>query len=90
VNEAPYKVDRMLSQLLRAGCLAGVRGIALGQFLNCAPPPGSSYTLTQVLRERLEPLGVPILADLPVGHGPQNHPISLGPAQLFGNRLLPN
>src|SRR5262249_50068405 len=36
VDEPPYKVDRMLTHLWRAGVLAGVAGVAVGQFTNCA------------------------------------------------------
>ena len=36
VGEAPYKVDRMLTQLRRGGALDGVAGVAVGQFTDCA------------------------------------------------------
>lgn len=35
VDEPPYKVDRMLTQLRRAGVLAGLAGVAVGQFVRC-------------------------------------------------------
>ncbi|WP_084958261.1 S66 peptidase family protein [Thermoactinospora rubra] len=62
VGEEPYRVDRMLTQLLQAGAFDGVRGIVLGSWVGCGDP-------YPVLRDRLLPLGVPILAGLPVGHG---------------------
>ncbi len=83
LNEAPYKVDRMLTQLAQAGVFEGLRGVLLGEFLNCQAPGGAGYTVEDVLRERLEPLGVPILAGLPVGHGARNWPLKLGTARLW-------
>jgi muramoyltetrapeptide carboxypeptidase len=67
VEEEPYKVDRMLTHLRRAGLLAGLAGIALGQFTRCAD--GWPVTIADVLAERLSDLGVPVLGGLPVGHG---------------------
>jgi muramoyltetrapeptide carboxypeptidase len=67
VDEEPYKVDRMLTHLRRAGLLAKVAGIALGQFTRCAD--GWPVTIADVLADRLSDLGVPVLGGLPVGHG---------------------
>jgi muramoyltetrapeptide carboxypeptidase len=67
VDEVPYKVDRMLTHLRRAGVLAGVAGVALGQFTRCAD--GWPVTVAEVLADRLAPLGVPVLGGLPIGHG---------------------
>ena len=68
VDEAPYRIDRMLTQLRRVGALDGVAGIALGQFTNCEGAAGT-WTVGEVLADRLGDLGVPILGGLPVGHG---------------------
>ncbi|MCT9932761.1 LD-carboxypeptidase [Planotetraspora sp. A-T 1434] len=62
VDEAPYRIDRMLTQLLQAGCFDGAAGFALGSWVDCGDP-------LPVLAERLAPLGVPIIAGLPIGHG---------------------
>jgi muramoyltetrapeptide carboxypeptidase len=62
VGEAPYRIDRMLTQLLQAGCLEGAAGVVLGSWVDCEDP-------MPVLAERLAPLGVPVLAGLPIGHG---------------------
>lgn len=68
VDEPPYKVDRMLTQLRRAGALDGVVGFAVGQFTRCADEWPMS--IVDVLLDRLGDLGVPVLGGLPVGHGP--------------------
>ena len=81
VSEAPYKVDRMLTHLRRAGALRGLAGVALGQFLDCADD--WPMTVPEVLAERLGDLGVPILGGLPVGHGPGQVTVPVGvPATL--------
>lgn len=69
VNEAPYRVDRMLTQLLRAGALDGVHGVAVGRFVRCDPPRDRpSLTTDEVIDERLGDLGIPVLRGLPIGH----------------------
>jgi len=79
--EPPYRIDRMLTQLRRAGKLDGVRGIALGDFPECHPDKGLGYTLADVLRDRLGDLGVPVAWRLPVGHTKQpNVTLPLGVA----------
>ncbi|MFI6818086.1 LD-carboxypeptidase [Nonomuraea sp. NPDC050328] len=71
VGEEPYRIDRMLTQLLQAGAFDGARGFVLGSWVGCGDP-------MPVLRDRLVPLGVPILAGLPVGHGSPQLSIWLG------------
>jgi muramoyltetrapeptide carboxypeptidase len=87
VAERPYRLDRMLTTMLQAGFFAGVRGIVLGQFTRCTAGADGISAL-DVLGERLLPLGIPILADAPVGHVPENWPLLFGAtAQLAGTEL---
>jgi muramoyltetrapeptide carboxypeptidase len=82
VNEPPYRVDRCLVQLRRAGWLTGVAGVAVGQFTDCHDD-GPTPTVAQVLAEQLGALGVPVLGGLPFGHGAQQIAVGLGvPAVL--------
>lgn len=88
VDEVPYRVDRLMQQCLSAGVFDGVRGVALGSFTNCSPPADASWTLRDVLMDHLAPLGVPVLAGLPVGHGSENHAFPWGvPARIAGGSL---
>ncbi|MBQ0895851.1 LD-carboxypeptidase [Micromonospora sp. U56] len=81
VQEPPYKVDRMLTHLRRAGVLDGVAGVAVGQFTECADTWDT--TVTDVLTECLGELGVPVLGGLPVGHGVGQLTVPVGtPATL--------
>ncbi len=68
VNMYVGEVDRQLTMLRNAGHLDGLAGIALGQFTDFKPS-SDNFTIIHLLREHLEPLGVPILGGLPLGHG---------------------
>jgi muramoyltetrapeptide carboxypeptidase len=86
LGEAPYRIDRMLTQLRQAGKFDAVAGILLGSFHECVPTEGD-YTVEEVLKELLEPLQVPILARFPAGHGPSNRPFPLGlPVRMDADR----
>jgi muramoyltetrapeptide carboxypeptidase len=77
VTERPYRIDRMLTTLRSSGALRGLRGVVLGQFTDCAPGPDGD-TAHDVLVERLASLGIPMVANAPVGHVPENMPVLLG------------
>lgn len=79
VNEAPYAVDRLLTQLLHSGSLDGVRGFLVGTAVGCEPAIGvPSATFDEVIVERLGDLGVPVLTGLPVGHCDQQRALVHG------------
>ncbi len=84
VEEDPYRIERLLSQLLAAGRLDGCAGIVIGEHADCGPRhPGPTLGLEQVFRDLLLPLGVPTLYHLPVGHGRHLATLPLGvPARL--------
>jgi muramoyltetrapeptide carboxypeptidase len=69
VNEHPYRVERMLTQLLHAGILGRQKAILLGGFTNYKPVPhDKGYKLQTVvdwLRARVK---APVLTGLPFGH----------------------
>jgi muramoyltetrapeptide carboxypeptidase len=69
VDEAPYAVDRMLTQLRHSGGLDGAVGVVVGTPVQCQPRQGApSATFDDVVQDRLGDLGVPVLVGLPVGH----------------------
>jgi muramoyltetrapeptide carboxypeptidase len=79
VTEAPYRIDRMLTQWRLSGALSKVRGIALGDFTRCEAPPNiPSFSVEEVLRDRLGDLGIPIVSDLPFGHDSPNAALPVG------------
>jgi len=73
-GEAPYRIDRMLTQLKLAGCLEGVRGLALCAFTDC----GSTEEVLGIFGERFADAPFPILAGLPAGHSEPNLTLPLG------------
>ncbi len=86
VNEETYRIDRMLTHLKLSGVLSGLAGLALGAFTT----GGEQNIHNELLRERAleltEAYGYPLLAGLPVGHIPENHPVPCGvTARLDGN-----
>ena len=83
IEEAPYRVDRMLTQLWSAGCLQAVAGVAVGVMRNCLDPKRDQFneyrqTVMDVFQERLAPLGVPVVAGLPFGHVAVNATLPVG------------
>jgi muramoyltetrapeptide carboxypeptidase len=74
IREDSYRIDRMLTQLARAGWLDQVVGVGVGQFEGNP----TSELLEHVVADRLAGLGVPVVAGLDVGHGERNLALPLG------------
>lgn len=74
LNEAPYRIDRMLTHLHLAGFFKDIAGIALGTFEDC----GSPEKLHHLFHDRFKDLGIPVLAGFDVGHGRRNLPVPFG------------
>jgi muramoyltetrapeptide carboxypeptidase len=72
VAEPAYRLDSMLTQLLRTGWFDEVAGIVLGSWTDC----GDGAVETVV--ERLSGLGVPLVSGLPFGHGRPQLTVPLG------------
>ncbi|MEB3360674.1 MAG: LD-carboxypeptidase [Synechococcaceae cyanobacterium] len=87
-GEAPYRIDRLLTHWRSAGLLDGVAGVGVGRmrWKEDDVLPGD-LSMEEVLRERLLDLQVPVVAQLPVGHGQPNMALPLGRlAELNGYR----
>ena len=92
VGEAPYRLERMLTHWRLCGALQQLAGVGLGSFSGCvdtdraAAPPETRFSAEQVLRERTADLGIPVVANLPVGHAPGNAALPVGAwARLEGS-----
>ncbi|MES1241161.1 MAG: LD-carboxypeptidase [Acidobacteriota bacterium] len=69
VEEAPYRIDRMLTQLRLAGILGKAKAVIWGHCSDCDPGEGyGSLTVTDVLQDHLLPLGVPAWSGAMIGH----------------------
>jgi muramoyltetrapeptide carboxypeptidase len=78
IAEAPYRVDRMLTHLENAGALAGLKAVLLGDFdadVVFETPAERKYT-KEIFRERFKK--IPVIYNLPVGHGEKNEVLPLG------------
>ena len=73
IDEAPYRLDRFVTQLEDSGFFQETLGVFLGQFTKCQGEAG-----LLAVRRRLEELGVPVLGQLPVGHEAMHVPLFLG------------
>ena len=79
VDEAPYRINRMLTQLVQAGELTRAAGVMFGICAQCrVRDDGPTLTLEETLRDRLEPLHVPAATGLSFGHAPFNFTLPLG------------
>jgi muramoyltetrapeptide carboxypeptidase len=71
VAEHPYRIERMLTQLLHAGVLAKQQAIVLGQFTDYKlTAHDKGYKLDSVVAWLRSQVKVPVLTGLPFGHVP--------------------
>ena len=73
-GEALYRVDRMLTHLALSGSLEGIKGLIVGQFIDCGDP----VTVDHLIKERFAPMNIPVATGFPLGHGPENTTLPLG------------
>ena len=74
IAEAPYKIDRMFTQLKLAGCLKGLAGLGLGTFKD----GGRQEDLQHIVKDIFEAEKIPILTGLEFGHGTRNVTVPVG------------
>ena len=77
INEAPYRVNRMLTQLEQSGELRRAAGVMFGICRKCSDDE-PTVSFDEVLADRLEPLGIPAASGLSFGHVPFNFTIPMG------------
>jgi muramoyltetrapeptide carboxypeptidase len=74
-GEAPYRVDRMLTQLRQAGSLSHVKGVVFGEMRDCLDPYND---LRDVIRDCFATASYPVAFGLRSGHGLVNLSLRLG------------
>jgi muramoyltetrapeptide carboxypeptidase len=88
VNEKPYRIDRMLTQLRQAGALDGVAGVVFGEMAGCRAAENERVTVRDVVAEAFANAPYPVAYGLPSGHGQGTLTLPLGVrARLAGERL---
>jgi len=81
VGEAPYRIDRYLSELKLAGKLDLVNGIIIGRFSRReteAPDRSTDFQMHQVFQQYFSKMKVPVIFNFPSGHGSKNVSLPLG------------
>jgi muramoyltetrapeptide carboxypeptidase len=79
VHEHPYRIERMLTQLLHAGLLQKQNAILLGQFTNyTAVPHDKGFRLQTVVAWLREQVKAPVFTGLPFGHVPTKVALPVG------------
>ncbi len=73
-GEAPYRIDRMLTQMRLAGLFRGVKGLMLGAFTEC----GDRDKIFAIVEDIFSDFGIPILGGIPAGHGRPNIMLPMG------------
>lgn len=81
-GEEPYRIDRMLTQLIASGELAKAASIAFGICKGCDKSAKSStpnsFSLRQVIEDRIKPLNIPAVYGLSFGHNKNNFTFPIG------------
>lgn len=83
VGEDPYSVDGMLTQLILNGSIRRAAGIVFSTCVDCPPQerasrPINAIRVEEVVRERLQKIGVPSIYGFNAGHGEHIPTIPLG------------
>jgi muramoyltetrapeptide carboxypeptidase len=83
LNEEPYMIDAHLNHLILAGKLDNAAGLVFGTDVNLKAQTIPEYnestlSIEEILDELIAPLGIPAIANVPVGHGKTMVTIPLG------------
>ncbi len=83
IGEEPYRVDRMLTQMIQAGKFEKASGVMLGIFRKCEVKQNSdltakSFTLMEVLKDRFDKLKIPVVYGMSFGHVKDKFTIPFG------------
>jgi muramoyltetrapeptide carboxypeptidase len=78
-----WMIDSELTHLRNAGKLDGIVGVAAGEMFECDdwrfPEPGiRTRSMEDVFERHFKPLGIPMLFNLPLGHGKHLSTLPLG------------
>ena len=79
IGETPYRIDRMITQMISAGKFNNIKGIILGVFLDCETKEfNNSLTLKEMFEDRLSRFNVPIIYGMSFGHIHNQFSLPLG------------
>ena len=79
VEEAPYRIDRMLSTLKLMGALDRISGFIFGECTDCKPGGGFGWlTMDQIFEDHIKPLKIPAYRGAMIGHIRQQFIVPVG------------
>lgn len=83
IGEKPYRVDRMITQLVNSGKLDKAAGVVMGVFADCSPSSKDAEFLkyaglSEILKDRFSSLNVPVMYGMPFGHISDNVTLPMG------------
>ncbi|MEG1003823.1 MAG: LD-carboxypeptidase [Clostridium sp.] len=81
IDESPYVIDRLLTQLILSSKLNKCNGILIGHITDCdnkVSSPDENFTAKEIIEKRLLPLNIPIIYGLPFGHSYPNLTFPIG------------
>jgi len=79
VEEAPYRIDRMLTQLIEGNAFNKAAGIIFGVCAGCNTSANpNSFSLKEVIMDRIKPLGIPAVYGMSFGHIKNNFTFPIG------------
>ncbi len=88
VNEKPFRIDRMLTQLRQAGKLDEVVGVMFGEMPGCSADPHESVKVGDVVSQHFAASDYPVVTGIPSGHGEGTATLPFGVrVRLAGDRL---
>ena len=89
IEEKPYRIDRMLTQLLGSKTFKAAAGIAFGVCAGCDTEKNqNNFTLREVIENRISPLKIPAAYGLSFGHVPDNCTLPIGAQSVFNTTLF--
>lgn len=79
VEEAPYRIDRMLTQLIEGSSFKKAKGLVFGVCKGCdRSKEYNNFTLKEVIMDRIAPLNIPAAYGMSFGHVPNNFTFPIG------------
>ncbi len=83
INEAAFRIDRMLSYLKYLGKFDQVKGVVFGEMVQC-----QAETLPEIILDILGDFSIPIFFGFPSGHGEGTATLPLGlPVEMDSNSI---
>ncbi|WP_432776353.1 LD-carboxypeptidase [Brevibacillus gelatini] len=78
IDEEPYRIDRMLTQLALGGLFDDCAGIVIGTWTSCEPKKREGFSVWDVCQNIIVPYGKPTIWNVQIGHGSCNMALPFG------------